>query len=67
MRSTAGLNLVSITIQGLFLTARLLLKTKSSRDELESFYRGDVSVYMFVCLKPGYLIARDVRGHDHIL
>ncbi len=45
-------------------------KTKSSRDELESFYRGDMSVYMFVCLMPGFawmiILQHDVRGHDHI-
>ncbi len=41
MRSTAGLNCVSITIQGLFLTVCFLPKTKSSRNELEPFYRGD--------------------------
>ncbi len=46
-----------------FLTARLLPATKSSRDELQYFYRGDVSVYMFACLKLDYLIARDVCDH----
>ncbi len=54
MRSSPGLNRVGIAIQGLFLTARLHPKTKSSRDELESFYRGDVSVYMFARLKLGF-------------
>ncbi len=32
---------------GLFLSARLLLETKSSRDELFTFvYGGDVDIYM---------------------
>lgn len=65
MRSSAALSRVGITIQGLFLTTRLLPKMKSSQDELESFfeYGGDVDIYMFARLKPGFMWMIILRGH----
>ncbi len=61
MRSSAELSCMSHCnlryIQGLFLTACLVPKTKSSLDELESqclIYRGDLGICLVACLKPGF-------------
>ncbi len=53
---------------GLFLSARLLPETKSSRDELFTFVYGDVGVYMCAQLMWMFRIwkARSARGRDRI-
>ncbi len=57
MRSTAGLNRVGIKA---YSSQRVFFQ---QRRVLEYFYRGDVSVYVFTCLKLDYLIAHDVCDH----